>query len=139
MSVKIEIYNESALRRVPRNAMLAAMQRACAGEELHDGVIRVILLDDGAIHDLNRRFLQHDYPTDVITFTLEEQPLEGEIYIGTGVAAAQATQYGVSLTNEISRLVVHGVLHLAGHDDATPELRAAMNSRETHYLGTSQN
>lgn len=134
MSIRIEIYNESALPRIPRSGIMEAIKRACRGEEIREGVIRVILLDDSAIHDLNRRFLQHDYPTDVITFTLEEQPLEGEIYIGTGVAAKQAEQYGVSLTNELSRLAVHGVLHLAGHDDATPELRAAMNLRETQYI-----
>lgn len=134
MSTEIEVYNESALRRIPRSRIIETIARACEGEHLHEGVIRVILLDDGAIHDLNRRFLQHDYPTDVITFTLEQQPLEGEIYIGTGVAAKQAQEYGVSLTNELLRLAVHGVLHLAGHDDATPELRAAMNSRETQYI-----
>lgn len=134
MSTEIEVYNESALRRIPRRRIIEAIARTCEGEHLHEGIIRVILLDDGAIHDLNRRFLQHDYPTDVITFTLEQQPLEGEIYIGTGIAAKQAQEYGISLTNELLRLAVHGVLHLAGHDDATPELRAAMNSRETQYI-----
>lgn len=134
MPTQIHIYNESYLPRIPRKHIVGAMQRACAAELAVDGSINVIILDDIKIHELNKRYLSHDYPTDVITFTLESEPAEGEIYIGAGVAAQQAKDYGVTLTDELMRLAVHGVLHLAGYDDHTPEERAMMSLLETRYI-----
>lgn len=110
------------------------MQSACAAELGDNAVINVIILDDSKIRELNNLYLSHDYPTDIITFTLEENPVEGEIYIGAGVAAQQAKDYGVTLTDELMRLAVHGILHLAGYNDDTTEKRAAMNLLETFYI-----
>ncbi len=83
---------------------------------------------------MNREFLQHDYYTDVITFPLEEKPLEGEIYISVDRAREQAAEHNVGVYHEVRRLAIHGTLHLLGHDDATTQEREEMRSLENHFL-----
>lgn len=105
------------------------------GERRPDGIITVVLLSDEAIHDLNRRFLSHDYPTDVITFPLgDDDAVEAEIYISVDTARRQAREYRVTLREELARLAIHGILHACGHDDASTEDREAMRLLENRYL-----
>jgi probable rRNA maturation factor len=108
----------------------------------------VVLVDDPTIHDLNRRFLGHDEPTDVITFPLDDAagagsfvlPGDGafrqlgEIYVSCERAAAQSGDWGSDPAREVRFLVVHGVLHLLGWDDATAEDRARMLARQEAIL-----
>lgn len=109
--------------------------------------LTVVLVDDATIHDLNRRFLDHDEPTDVITFALDDAEADpfflpdadtfrqlGEIYISCERAAAQSAEWGSEPRREIRFLVAHGVLHLLGWDDATAESRAAMLARQEAIL-----
>jgi len=86
---------------------------------------------------LNNEYLQHDYYTDVITFSLNEddtKEIDGEIYICVDVAEEQAKEYKVSLSNELSRLAIHGLLHLCGYGDKTDEEQKLMRSLENKYL-----
>ena len=99
-----------------------------------EGEISIAIVDDPQIHKVNLQFLKHDYPTDVITFPISEDPLEGEVYISADTARNQAVEYGVTLTEEILRLAAHGALHLAGYDDATPEGKKQMSILETKYM-----
>jgi probable rRNA maturation factor len=130
----IVIINDSNHTRIPRAKITQAVTRTLQGESIAIADISVILLDDTTIHEMNRKFLQHDYPTDVITFPLEDNPLEGEIYISVDTAAQQAKDYTVSLTQELMRLAVHGTLHLIGYDDGTEQQRARMSELETLYI-----
>jgi probable rRNA maturation factor len=80
--------------------------------------VNVIFVTDRKIHELNRRFLKRDRPTNVISFTCKdphvpgEPRLLGEVYVSRDRARAQAREYGVSYASEIRRLVLHGLLHL---------------------------
>lgn len=105
-------------------------------KEENNAVVSVIFVGDEKILDLNKRYLRHNYITDVISFPLETQAedIEGEIYIGIEQAARQAREFGVSLNNEVSRLVIHGILHLLGYDDATPDKKSVMSDKEDRYL-----
>ena len=118
--------------------MTEAIKRVFEGEKNQRKVseikVNVIYLNDDEIHNMNKEFLSHDYPTDVITFTLEENPLEGEIYIGAGVAKDQAREYRVSVRNECLRLAVHGALHLCGYEDNTDKKRQEMHLLENKYM-----
>jgi probable rRNA maturation factor len=107
--------------------------------------LTVVLVDDATIHELNRRFLAHDEPTDVITFPLDNQddefflPAEaarqlGEIYVSCERATTQSAAWGTTPAREVRFLVVHGVLHLLGWDDATTEDRARMLARQDTLL-----
>jgi rRNA maturation RNase YbeY len=85
---------------------------------------------------MNREYLRHRGSTDVISFTLEEgPPLEGEVYVNLDRAREQAAFYRVPEQEEITRLVVHGTLHLLGYDDGTPGLRRRMKAREERHVG----
>lgn len=111
--------------------------------------LTVVLVDDATIHELNRQYLDHDEPTDVITFPLDADDEEaagfilpgagafrqlGEIYVSCERAAAQSGEWGSDPAREVRFLVVHGVLHLLGWDDATPEERARMLARQEAIL-----
>ena len=106
-----------------------------------DGVaaasVSLAFVDDATIHRLNKQFLDHDEPTDVLTFPLSgpgAKTLEGEVVIGAEVARAQAAERGHDEQAELALYVIHGLLHLCGHDDTTAAAAQAMRGRERHYL-----
>jgi len=108
-----------------------------AGGDL-EGELSVALMDDEAITELNRRFLGHDHPTDVLAFPPGEsdgveERVAGDIAISVETAARQAQEYGSSLEQEIALLVAHGVLHLLGYDDA-PGKDEQMRKKEAQVL-----
>ncbi len=148
MGLNINIYNSSSLKYLPKKKIKRVVENVLSGEGIENAEISLIFAGDDLIRDLNKKYLQHDYPTDVIAFALEEKEIEyefeieneiekiidGEIYIGVEVAKEQAEEYCVSLTNEIKRLAAHGTLHLAGYDDSTAELREQMRHLEDKYI-----
>jgi rRNA maturation RNase YbeY len=102
------------------------------------GLISVILVDDSKIQDLNQRYLNKNRPTDVMAFHLGESGgLKGEVYISVEKAKEQADRYNVSWEEELSRLVIHGILHLLGYDDRSTTQRKVMKAREEQYLKTT--
>ncbi len=93
-------------------------------------------MDNAEIHRVNRQFLEHDFATDVISFSLGEPdgPLEGDLMVSAEMAVEQAARYGWSPLEELLLYVIHGTLHLVGYDDLTEEDRAVMRRQESHYL-----
>jgi len=88
-----------------------------------DAELTVSLVDDGAIHELNRRYRGNDCPTDVLAFAMREGAhadlhpgVLGDVVISLDTAARQAEEHGLRLGEEVDRLLVHGILHLAGYD-----------------------
>lgn len=99
------------------------------------GDITIIFCSDKYLLDLNRQFLNHDYFTDIITFdTSSEKFLSGEIYISTDRVRENATGLGVSFDQELRRVIIHGVLHLAGYPDSTKSQKKAMRLKEDACL-----
>ncbi len=99
--------------------------------------ISLALVDDAWIHALNRRFLGHDWATDVITFPLSEpgeEPLAGEIVVSAEMAARVAAESGDDPARELALYIVHGLLHLCGCEDSTPAGAAQMRLREAECL-----
>ena len=111
-----------------------AIRLVLRGEGMEDAAISCAIVGDDEIHSLNRRFLRHDYPTDIITFPLEEIPLEAELVISADTARRQAREYRVPMREECARLAIHGVLHLCGFDDLSEKDREVMKEREEFYL-----
>ena len=87
----------------------------------HLATLEIALVDDATSERVHRDFMNLEGPTDVITFH------HGEIVIGAQVAQRQAAEYGEPLTREILRYMIHGLLHLAGHEDQHPDDRAVMD------------
>jgi probable rRNA maturation factor len=139
MKFEIHIFNDTEHKPIPRAKMYRVIENVLSGEKwrgkpIASASVNVILVDDAKIHAMNKEFLHHDYPTDIITFPLEEDTIDGELYISLDTAARQAAEYGVSFTNELMRLAVHGTLHLVGYDDATDEERKEMSRLEDRYI-----
>jgi len=84
---------------------------------------------------LNARFLNHSFSTDVLAFPLgTDEKLNAEVYINLDKAKAQAREYRVSFANEVTRLLIHGTLHLMGYKDETRKAQTRMRRREDFYL-----
>jgi probable rRNA maturation factor len=138
--IDIEISDTQAHLRVDRRALAAVVRETLAMQDVSSASISLALVDDATIHDLNRRHLDHDWPTDVITFPLSapgDPTLAAELVVSTETALRAARASGGSPSAELSLYVVHGLLHLCGHDDHSSEGVAAMRRREAEVLSAS--
>ena len=99
------------------------------------GDVNYIFVDDETMLDINRRFIGHDYYTDHIGFDYsKDDSLSGDIYISLDTVRSNAELYGVTFGEELRRIIIHGLLHLCGLRDKTPEERALMQKAEDEAL-----
>lgn len=100
--------------------------------------VSVVLSTHETVRHLNEAYLDHDYNTDVLSFSLQEKEssdtVEGEIYVDLDTAAERHEEFDTSFDREAYRYVIHGVLHLIGYDDADKEGQEAMRTREDECL-----
>lgn len=98
--------------------------------------ITFIFISKKEMTRMNREFMSHAYPTDILTFNLSEHANElmAEIYICSDVVKENAKRFGVTKKNEFLRVMVHGILHLAGYKDKTRKEKKQMREREDVYL-----
>lgn len=98
----------------------------------------VVLSDHETVRRLNQSYLDHDYNTDVLSFSLREDDdaadVEGEVYVDLDTAAERHDEFDTTFEREAYRYVVHGVLHLLGYDDKTEEGQQTMREKEDQYL-----
>lgn len=107
-----------------------------AGSEVRKlGDVNIIFCSDNYILDVNLKYLEHDYFTDIITFDYcEGDVLSGDLFISIDSVRENAIEYGAEFDEEIHRVIVHGLLHLIGYDDHTPEEQKVMREKENYYL-----
>nr|WP_256534340.1 rRNA maturation RNase YbeY [Lewinella sp. JB7] len=99
------------------------------------GEINYIFCSDDYLHQVNLDYLQHDTLTDIITFPYGEFPeITGDIFISTDRVADNAVDFGESYTDELHRVMIHGILHLCGQADKSAREAAAMRSLEQWAL-----
>lgn len=99
------------------------------------GDISVIFCSDEYLLNVNKRFLDHDYYTDIVTFDyVEGDKISGDIFISVDRIADNASTYNVSFSDELYRVLVHGILHLLGYKDKTVEEKNEMTENENNYL-----
>ena len=119
-------------RRAVHNAWLKAV---AVEENCRLGEISVIFCSDAYLLDMNRRYLGHDYFTDIITFDYSEgEVLSGDLFISVDTVRSNASFYSAEFDDELDRVIVHGLLHLIGYDDHSEEEFAAMKEKENYYL-----
>jgi probable rRNA maturation factor len=141
----------SGLRAAPLRAVLDRLLGAVA---LADATVSLTLVRDAEMRDLNRDHREKDAPTDVLSFPLFEpdafdrtgatapraavtgERMLGDIVISVDTAARQAAAYDAPLEREVERLLIHGVLHLCGHDHMEPGERAVMEREERRLADT---
>ena len=99
------------------------------------GDIAIVFCSDNYILDINLKYLQHDYFTDIITFDYcEGSVLSGDLFISVDSVRENAGLYGAEFQDELNRVIVHGLLHLIGYDDHTDEEKKLMREKEDYYL-----
>lgn len=99
------------------------------------GDISIVFCSDNYILDVNMKYLQHDYFTDIITFDYcEGKVLSGDLIISIDSVRENAALYGVKFEEELNRVMVHGVLHLIGYDDHSEADQKIMREKENYYL-----
>ena len=99
------------------------------------GDIAFVFCNDDRILEVNKQYLQHDYFTDIITFDYTEgNRISGDIFISIDTVKSNASEFQQDFLTELHRIIIHGVLHLCGNDDKTPELRKEMTQKENDAL-----
>lgn len=99
------------------------------------GDINIIFCSDPYILDVNIKYLQHDYFTDIITFDYcEGKVLSGDLFISVDSVRENSLFYGTEFSDELHRVIAHGLLHLIGYDDHTDEDIKVMRQKENYYL-----
>lgn len=134
---KVSIASPQETVPLDRGRLREAARQVLAGEHVADYEISLAFVDNRTIHRLNKQYLDHDEPTDVLSFPLSDahaRKLTGELVIGTEVALEQAQARGHDVHAELALYVIHGVLHLCGYDDKAAKDAKAMRARERHYL-----
>jgi probable rRNA maturation factor len=136
-AILVEITDTQNFIPVVHDDLAALAARVLHGEGVSRASISIALVDDAAIHRVNRTHLDHDCPTDVISFLLsepDEDELTGELVVSTQTALAMAAQLQVPAWSELVLYVVHGLLHLCGYDDRNDEDARIMRAHEKMAL-----
>ena len=132
---RVTIANRARVRRLDGRRLKPTVRRivAAAGFEGH---LSLVLLDDPEMHDLNRRFLDHDWPTDVLAFPFEEATdgLGGEVIVSVETAMREARERDRPFLDELLLYVTHGILHLTGMEDHTRDGRRRMDRAAARIL-----
>jgi probable rRNA maturation factor len=134
---KIAIATPQEIVPVDRKLIREVVHAVLDGEGVADAEVSLAFVDNTTIHTLNKRYLDHDEPTDVLSFPLSEptaKRLAGELVIGAEVAQAQARERGHDVQAELALYVIHGLLHLCSYDDKSDEAAREMRASERHYL-----
>ena len=133
--IEIEVEDEAWTRALPDvQAVVERAAKAALGKV--EGDVVILLTDDAAIQDLNARFRDKDRPTNVLSFPAAESafPPLGDVVLAHDYCAAEAVAQSKTLSAHLSHLVVHGILHLLGHDHMEDEEAEEMEGEERLIL-----
>ncbi|MCA9079159.1 MAG: rRNA maturation RNase YbeY [Planctomycetaceae bacterium] len=145
---EIEINNQQSLLSIDAPSIRERLTQTLGAEGVFAANLSVAIVDDELIHAVNRDHLEHDYPTDVISFLYDEaqtQPpssefrgsgksLDGELVISAETAIRESDCFGWNAEDELTLYLVHGLLHLCGYDDLSESEQAVMRRRERAIL-----
>ncbi len=134
MKVKI-FYDRVNFRLRKATEIKIFMERVIREERRIPGDLCFIFVDDEEIRKINKSFLAHDYYTDVISFGENKgKAVSGEVYISVDRVRDNAKVYNVTFSEEVLRVMIHGILHLCGYDDGETKEKEIMFSRQEHLI-----
>ena len=111
------------------------IKKSIQNENFKVGSINYIFCTDEYLLDVNKKFLNHDYFTDIITFDYTEKPIiSGDLFISTERVLENAKQLNLPFENELKRVMIHGIIHLFGYQDKTKKEKETMTEKENLYL-----
>jgi rRNA maturation RNase YbeY len=118
-----------------KNLLKNYIRDIIANEGFRQGEISLIFCSDEYLLDVNRKYLKHDFFTDIITFNYsEDKVISGDLFISLDRVRENAEKFSVSFAQELMRVVFHGILHMTGFDDKSGEEQVRMRKRENDYL-----
>ena len=126
MSLAVDVAAEGVRAPLARVRVADLVRGVLRAERVRHALVSVTFLDEAAMARLNRRHLRHRGATDVIAFALTpapDAPVVGDIYIAPAVVRENARAHGASTREELARVVIHGTLHVLGHDHPVDESR----------------
>jgi probable rRNA maturation factor len=133
---ELSLANQQSAHTVNENRLIDAARRVLVDSKFTSASISLAVVDDPTIHQLNRQFLSHDWPTDVLSFVLDtsDSHLNGEVVLSADTAATAAVDEGWNPDDEQLLYVIHGMLHLVGLDDQSEAEQRNMRAAERFYL-----
>ncbi len=135
MNVEIIVTNGHRRYKLSKSIAGGYIRRVLTKEGRRKASVSLVFVDSAFIRTLNRRYLRHNYITDVLAFPFtDSDALDGEIYVNVDRARQQARAQRVRFGEELARLVIHGTLHLAGYDDSKPSLARVMRREEDRHV-----
>jgi len=128
-------YEDCSLSGKQHEDVVSKMSQVVENEGFKEGNLSVVFCSDTYLLEINKAHLDHDYYTDILTFSYNENNLiNGDLFISVDRLKENAEVNNVEFLNELSRVVIHGVLHLCGYNDKTPEEITLMREKESDYL-----
>ncbi len=138
MPVTIEIQNLQTRIPLKHSHLIKPIQKVLKVQKIVRGQLSFVFVDDKKMRFLNKKYLGHDYATDVLTFDLKEfaapEVIDGEIIVSLQTAKRNAAEYGTSFQDEALLYMIHGVLHLLGYEDHSPSEIKKMRAQEKKLM-----
>ncbi len=132
---EIAFHFEDVEFELPDQAALAEWMQAIAAKEAKEMLgLDFVFCSDEYLRQMNIKHLRHDYFTDIITFPYTEGAVHGDIFISAERVGENAQTHDVTFDQELCRVMAHGILHLAGYGDKTPEEQQIMRAKEDFYI-----
>ncbi|MFM7216519.1 MAG: rRNA maturation RNase YbeY [Bacteroidota bacterium] len=119
-----------------KNQLADWLMKSIRKEAFRAGTINIVFCGDRYLRTMNKRFLGHDYNTDIITFPTGEDPsvIDGDLFISIESVRKNAETFKVTFQDELHRVIIHGILHLCNYSDKSERKKKEMRAREDHYL-----
>ena len=134
MVKNLQVYSEdSAINKRAIHSLISALRMEF---KLKISFLSISLINSSELRIINKKYLKHDFNTDIITFNYSKQPneIDGEILISFEDARLNAKKYKTNYDKEINRLIIHGILHLLNYDDNNKKNKTIMRQMENKLI-----
>ena len=131
--ISVDLHNKSNIE-LNQESIRGLLELVLSDNRHQSADINIIITDDDSLRLMKKEYFNQDVYTDIITFNIDEDPFEGELYISHDRVSDNAKKFNQTFEGELKRILIHGTLHLCGFDDQTKEDKSKMTSMEEDYL-----
>ena len=135
--INVQIETDQKLVKLKEKSILKLVSVVMKSEYIKTAEILLIFTTDNVLMELKKEYFNQEHYTDVIAFRLndyDEDKVEGEVYISVPQVRKNAKQYNQAFNKELSRIIIHGSLHLLNYKDKTPQEKIKMTEKEDYFL-----
>ena len=135
--INVQIETDQKLVKLKEKSIIKLVSVVMKSEDIKNAEILLIFTTDNVLMELKKKYFNQEHYTDVIAFRLNdynEDKVEGEIYISVPQVRNNAKQYNQAFNKELSRIIIHGSLHLLNYKDKTPQEKIMMTKKEDYFL-----